>query len=201
MDTLSYGLLLGLSTGIFCLGYCAPVLVPLLMSERRTLMGPVAVLGEVAAGRLIAYLTVGAGVGYLGLAVEGKLTHEVSGMAMVGLGILLALFLLPRLPVNLTLCRRARFLGSRYPVLFGLLTGFNVCPPFLAAIAYGTALSDVMRSTVLFAGFFLGTTAFLVPLVPVGWAAKWETIRTVGRMAGALSALFLIMMGAWQLLA
>jgi sulfite exporter TauE/SafE len=202
LDVFLSGLLLGLSTGIFCLGYCAPVLVPFLMSERRTATGPLVVIAQVSAGRFIAYLAVGALAGYLGSQIQGELFQKASALALIAMGALLGLFLIRRAPLRLeALCRWGQSLGPRYPFLFGILAGLNLCPPFLAAIALGASTSDVVRSALVFVGFFMGTTVFFIALIPAGWAGRWEPARMVGRMAGALSAVFLVATGAVQLIA
>lgn len=201
MDFLLQGLLLGISTGVFCLGYCAPVLIPFMMAEQRTLCEPVRVVFEVMTGRLLAYVAVGIAMGILGTRLDGEslLVQRASGAAMVGMGVLLALFLIRRLPTSLGLCHWAGRLRAPYPLLLGALTGVNVCPPFLAAIALGVTSMNVLSSTAIFVGFFVGTSLFLLPVIPLGWASRWDSARTVGRMAGALSALFLVLLGGAQL--
>jgi len=50
------GFLLGLSTGVFCLGYCAPVLVPYVLAEARPQLGVnLGLVGQFLLGRLAAY--------------------------------------------------------------------------------------------------------------------------------------------------
>ncbi|WP_243683798.1 hypothetical protein [Methanosarcina barkeri] len=56
IETISQGMLLGLSTGIFCLVTCVPVYVPFVLSEDRKLRRNILAIGEIAMGRLIAYL-------------------------------------------------------------------------------------------------------------------------------------------------
>jgi len=56
IKAISQGMLLGLSTGIFCLITCAPVYVPFVLSEDRKLQQNIMAIGEIAIGRLIAYL-------------------------------------------------------------------------------------------------------------------------------------------------
>ncbi len=101
------GILLGLSTGLFCLGYCAPVFVPLMMSENRTMARGALVIGELALGRLVAYLTSGAVAGYLGMQLEGPSFQRAVGGAMVVLSTLLLLYVATRGWPHFTLCRWA----------------------------------------------------------------------------------------------
>ncbi|MCX5645541.1 MAG: hypothetical protein NTZ17_12835 [Phycisphaerae bacterium] len=53
---LTEGFLLGIASGGVCLAYCAPVLVPYLLSEGNTLRRSVISVGGFLAGRLIGYL-------------------------------------------------------------------------------------------------------------------------------------------------
>lgn len=55
MEVTLQGILLGLSAGLFCLGYCASVFVPLMMSENKGVAQSAWVVSELALGRLVAY--------------------------------------------------------------------------------------------------------------------------------------------------
>ncbi len=189
------GLTLGLSTGLFCLAYCAPVLVPFMLAEDRRLAANARVLGEVSLGRLLAYLAVGAGVGYLGMQIQGPVLDRVIGAALVVLALLLILYVVVQGWPHLSLCRRLNGRWMRFPILFGLLTGVNVCPPFLLAITSALGLASVLQSTLLFGGFFLGTTVYLLALLPLGALARWPDLRTIGRITAVLSGVFFLVVG------
>jgi len=85
------GLMLGLATGLYCLGYCAPVFVPFLMSEEKGLARSTWVIGELALGRLAGYLLVGAAVGYLGAQLNSAYFQKTVGVTMVALSAILLL--------------------------------------------------------------------------------------------------------------
>ena len=55
------GFLLGIASGGACLAYCAPVLVPYLLGEGKTLRGNAVLVGGFLGGRLIGYLAFAAG--------------------------------------------------------------------------------------------------------------------------------------------
>jgi len=194
------GILLGLSTGLFCLGYCAPVYVPLMMSGDGGVSRSARVLGELAAGRLVAYVVVGATAGYVGVQLEGKLLEIVTGASMTVLSVLLLLYAATQGWPHLSICRWASQHRLRYPIAFGFLTGFNVCPPLLLAISYAFGLGS-LGGLLLFAGFFMGTSAYLVLLFPLGFLGKWRTIRLIALMTAVLSGAFFLLMGVARLLA
>lgn len=65
-------LALGFSSGIFCLGYCYPVLAPIMLSREQGLFKKTAIsLALFLLGRLTAYIIFGSLVGLLGRYVKG----------------------------------------------------------------------------------------------------------------------------------
>ena len=195
------GILLGLSTGLSCLGYCGPVFVPLMMSENRGTAQSALVLGELALGRLVAYLAFGAAVGYIGMQLEGPSFQRVMAGAMVVLSALLLLYVATRGWPHLPLCRWANRRYVRFPIAFGFLTGFNVCPPFLLAISYTFGLGSIGKGMLLFGGFFVGTSVYLLLLLPLGYLGRWENVRLIALMTALLSGVFFFLMGITRFIA
>ena len=195
------GIFLGLSTGLSCLGSCGPVFVPLIMSENRRLKQCARVLGELAFGRLIAYLIFGAGIGYIGMRIEGLLFQKAIAGAMIILSALLILFAVTRGFPHLSICRVVNKRQIRYPIIFGLLTGFNVCPPFLLATSRTFDLASISKGIFLFAGFFAGTSVYLVLLLPLGFLGRWQNIRIIGVLTAMLSGVYFLFMGIIRLIA
>jgi sulfite exporter TauE/SafE len=193
------GILLGLSTGLSCLGYCGPVFVPLMMSENRGAAQSALVLGELALGRLAAYLAFGAAVGYIGMRLEGPSFQRVMAGAMVVLSILLLLYVATKEWPHLPLCRWAGKRYVRFPIAFGFLTGFNVCPPFLLAISHAFGLGSIVKGMSLFGGFFMGTSVYLLLLLPLGYLGRWENVRLIALMTALLSGIFFFLMGIARL--
>lgn len=56
------------------------------------------------------------------------------------LGSLLILYAATKGWPHLSICRRVSGHCFRFPVIFGFLTGINICPPFLLAISYAFGL-------------------------------------------------------------
>ncbi|WP_455364915.1 sulfite exporter TauE/SafE family protein [[Eubacterium] cellulosolvens] len=196
------GLMLGLSTGVFCLAYCGPVFVPFMISEKRGLAKSAVVVGELAVGRLIAYLSVGAAAGYLGMRLEGPVSQRVIGLMMVILSAFLILYVATRWRPRFTLCRWIS--GKRYiqfPFIFGFLTGINICPPFLLAISYALDLGSMFKGAALFGGFFLGTSVYLLLLLPLGYLGRWQSLRLISLMTALLTGIFFLVLGIIRLMA
>jgi sulfite exporter TauE/SafE len=193
------GLTLGLSTGLFCLAYCAPVFVPFVMAEERRWSRILRVVGELALGRLLAYLAFGAGVGYLGMELHGPLLDRVVAVAMIVLALCTFLYVTVREWPHLSLCRLVNERYLRFPILFGLLTGVNVCPPFLLAISSALAVGSPLLGVVLFGGFFLGTSVYLTALLPLGYLGRWPHVRVVALMTALLAGVFFLVLGVVRL--
>jgi sulfite exporter TauE/SafE len=200
ISVLLQGLLLGLSTGPLCLATCGPVFAPLLMAEERQWGGIARVIGELALGRLLAYLAFGAGVGYLGVELQGPLLDKIVAGAMVVLALCMFLYVVGQGWPHLPLCRvvNARFV--RFPILLGLLTGINVCPPFLLAISSALGLGSLGLGIALFGGFFLGTSVYLLALVPLGYLGRWPNLRLVALMTAVLVGVVFLVMGVVRLI-
>jgi sulfite exporter TauE/SafE len=200
MEVAIQGILLGLSTGLFCLGYCAPVFVPLIMSEKRAVAHNALVVGELALGRLIAYLLSGAVAGYLGMQLEGPAFQRIIGWAMIILSAILLLYVVTMRWPHLTLCRWAKGSHFRFPIVFGFLTGINICPPFLLAVAYTFGLGSMVIGTIFFGGFFLGTSVYLLVLLPLGYLGQWQNLRIIALITAILSGVFFLFMGIARLI-
>jgi sulfite exporter TauE/SafE len=193
------GISLGLSTGVFCLAYCAPVFVPFMFSDKRGIKQGARIVAELALGRLVAYLTFGVVAGYLGMQLEGPFFQRVVGIAMVVLSVFLLLYVATKRWPHLPLCR---WVSGRYfqlPIIFGFFTGINICPPFLLAISYTFGLRSMAKGMLLFGGFFLGTSIYLVLLLPLGYLGMWQNLRLIALVTALLSGAFFFLMGLIRL--
>jgi sulfite exporter TauE/SafE len=199
VEAISQGLLLGLSTGVFCLVTCAPVYVPFVLSEDRKLRRNMLAIGELATGRLIAYLLFGLIVGILGKQFSGPWLNKIVGAAMVLLSAAMLAFVIVKKWPHFGLCRLSNKYVN-YPALFGFLTGINVCPPFLLAMSAALSYTSIAGSILLFGGFFAGTSVYLLLLVPLGLTAKLESIRLIGLITAVLSGVLYFTLGLGYLL-
>lgn len=199
IEAISQGMLLGLSTGIFCLVTCAPVYVPFVLSEDRKLRQNILSIGEVAMGRLIAYLFLGLILGILGKQINGPWLNRAVGTAMIMLSILMLTFVVVKKWPHFGLCKLSKKYVN-YPAFFGFLTGINVCPPFLLAMSAALSYTSIAGSILLFGGFFVGTSFYLILLVPLGLAAKVESIRQIGLITSVMSGVMFFALGLRYLL-
>lgn len=199
VETISRGMLLGLSTGVFCLVTCAPVYVPFVLSEDRKLRRNILSIGQIAMGRLIAYLFFGLILGILGKQIDGPWLNKAIGTAMILLSVLMLAFVAVKKWPHFGLCKLSKKYVN-YPAFFGLLTGINVCPPFLLAMSAALSYASITGSILLFGGFFVGTSFYLILLVPLGLAAKVESIRQIGLITTVMSGVMFLALGLGYLL-
>lgn len=199
VETISRGMLLGLSTGVFCLVTCAPVYVPFVLSEDRKLRRNILSIGQIAIGRLIAYLFFGLILGILGKQIDGPWLNKAIGTAMILLSVLMLAFVAVKKWPHFGWCKLSKKYVN-YPAFFGLLTGINVCPPFLLAMSAALSYTSITGSILLFGGFFVGTSFYLILLVPLGLAAKVESIRQIGLITTVMSGVMFLALGLGYLL-
>ncbi len=196
--------LLGLSTGMYCLGFCMPVLVPLVMGQYRETVGRRAIpLLYFSLGRLAAYLLFGVVVGYLGMRIRDPLVIRIGAVAMIGLSVLLVILGLSGkrhsghgCPVLVR-----KFGGKGMPALLGFLTGFNVCPPFILALNVVFLEGNVGKGAGFFLVFFLTTSVYLLPFVFAGSLGRHENVRWVARLSGVVSGVLFLFSGLVTLVA
>jgi sulfite exporter TauE/SafE len=197
-DAIGRAFLLGISTGLLCLGTCAPVLLPVLLSEERK--GAAArwrPLLEFLAGRLAAYLLVGSAAGAAGGALRGRLSPRLAGLPYVAIGLFMMAYGIARGFPELRPCRRiAPLLGrSHPPLVLGLFLGFSLCPPFLAALTDVIASGRPSYGVVFFAVLYLVTSAFLLPLWGAGGLGRDPVVRAIAQLAAVIAGFIYLVMG------
>ncbi|MCP4545306.1 MAG: sulfite exporter TauE/SafE family protein [bacterium] len=195
-------LLLGLSTGPFCLAFCLPVLFPLTCARGGAALARRArVLGEFSLGRLVAYLTFGGLVGLLGQKLDHPLVGRVSAAGLTALAVLLIAYGLVTSFPKSGLCHAlgGRLPERRLPLAMGFLTGLNACPPFLLAVAYVFTLGRVGDGLLFFLIYFVITSLWLLPMVFLGGAARYERVRWLAQLSSLLAGLLFLWLGLTML--
>jgi hypothetical protein len=208
MTPLVEPVLLGFSSGLVCLASCGPVLLPALAAAGGGWRGTGALLGVFLAGRLAGYLGFAAAAWALGLAlpVQARTGGLLFGLAHLALAAALLLFvLLPRQPravpcpqgrglaAHVALARRFRSLA---PAVMGLVTGLNLCPPFVAAgvrAAQARSLPDALGFFVL---FFAGTAVWFLPFLGLAPAGRFTAVGTAARFTAVIVAAYYAYLGA-----
>lgn len=192
------GLMLGLSSGIYCVGSCLVFFMPYLLVEGRQKVFEN--LGKILLfmiGRLIAYIAFALIVGFIGSSYQGLFTNRFSNICLIAAAALMLIYSLSHSFRNSGFCAPfiRRFSLMRIPFFLGLFTGLNPCPPFLVGVARLLTLNNILGGVVLFIAFFLGTSAYMVPLVFVSYLNKNERIKQIGIMLALLSSIWFLFAG------
>lgn len=201
LQALSAGFWLGLATGPYCFAACAPILLPCLCAEGETaLSANLKVLSRFLAGRLLAYLAFGAGAGALGAALGPSLPGWLPAAALLlTSGLMFGYAVMknfPKLSVCLAAARWVR--PGVLPFGLGLLTGINVCPPFLTGLVVVLTLGSAGGGAAFFCAFFMATSLYLLPVLGVWPWLSHARVRTFGRWAlFAAGGWYLYLAGTW----
>ena len=203
-------LVLGLASGPACMASCGPVVVPSLLTEHAGLRLNARYLSRFLGARFLGYLLFAAVAWGL-----GALVSLAPGPRLLVVGVvhmLLACVLLwyaysvghacaqSCSGSELVTIGGARKRGLPGAAVLGFLTGFSLCPPFVAAGVRAAELGSVVAALLFFAVFFVGTSVWFVPFASLGWVRRNEGVTTVARMAMTLIALYYFYLGSVMLM-
>jgi len=184
------GYLAGLSVGVYCLGLCLPIFLPLLLSQNKTGKKSLRLVLEFSLGRLGGYLFFGLIFGWFGQVVQNNLVHLLASLANLWIGILMIVYSLPLLDQKF--CVVTSFAKIKWPVVLGFLTGVNICPPFLGSLTYVFNLKSLVISLVYFLMFFLGTSTYIVPFTLLGAFSHKTWLQRLAQYSGILVGIYFV---------
>jgi sulfite exporter TauE/SafE len=194
-------LLLGLSTGLFCAGFCVPLVGPLLLSnENRSVRRSASRVLLFLAGRLVAYLLFGLVFGALGGALSRVWGIKTVLLPLVYaiLGVMMIVYAVVQSFPHIGFCRTVspRVRSGWYLALVGFLAGINLCPPFLLAVTTVMDIGGALRGVLFFLVFFLATSVYLLPLFFAGLVSRFSSVRFASRVAAVLAGLYFLYLAA-----
>lgn len=201
------GLLLGLSTGLYCVSSCAPLTIPLVCSgDDSSFAHTVRLATMFMAGRFIAYIAVGFILGALGsfaasflhpvqAVLFSRISDLLAGAVLMGGGIIL----IRKKDSMCTWYKTAHRYGFN-ALAVGIATGFSVCPPFFAAASKVFGNYGSVDGALYFLLFFLGSSVYFIPLFGLAAAGKAiPHIKIITRTAMILiGAYFFFFMGVFN---
>jgi len=190
-------LVLGLATGPVCLASCGPAVLPWILVQPHGVRARARQLIFFLGARLIGYLLFAAAAWFAGAAIARAWSSGV--WAAGGIQLLLAVTLViyaagwprPRCAagraslVEIGVGPKPRPAGA---ALLGLLTGINLCPPFVVAGVRAAEAGTLPAALLFFLVFFVGTGIWFVPFFALGWVRRTPSLITVARMAAVLLA-------------
>jgi len=198
-------LTLGFSTGLFCLGYCYPVLAPVMLSrQERSFCKTALSIGFFLSGRLSAYLLFGLLTGFVGryLTQTPMFLSVILPLLFLILGAVLVLYGIFQNFPQWRICQVAGIYFEKNGFLFwiGFLAGVNLCPPFLLALSYTLSIGQIAKSLVFFLFFFLATSIFLLPFLFSSLVSRFDLVRKGARITAIVAGAWFIFLGARRLL-
>jgi hypothetical protein len=203
-------LTLGLVSGPACMAACGPVLVPPLLAEQTGFRRHLRFLSAFLGARLLGYLLFAAVAWEIGALVSMPLGSRVLLMGAVNVLLACVLFWYAYSArqicgsscsssklVKIGTTKESRVAGA---AVLGFLTGFSLCPPFVAAGVRAAELGSVTQALLFFIFFFVGTSVWFVPFIGISCVARNQAVITVARMAMALIALYYLFLGIAMLM-
>ena len=194
-DGLIQGVALGLATGTACLATCGPIYGAYLLSEKRTGKQSFSVMLLLSIGRFASYAVFGALAGLLG----GSIPIPIRVLTVSGGYVLFSVFLIlsvVRIRKTCGGCQTSKFLNlTKSPFLLGILTGFSICPSFLIALTVAFDSSGPIAGSMLFIGFFFGTTVYILPFALFGLLTHKKWITAAARLLAVGVAVYFALTG------
>jgi len=186
---------LGLANNLYCLGTCAPVLVPYVFGEGEKQSVP---LAKYLSGRLIAYLIFAVASGAVGIYFNGRLDPRVFAC----LTILLALWLIAYSAGKLLGIQRGEqkscfwfkrhFSGKYLPLYAGMVMGLNLCPPFLLGLDRTLQMGTLTGPILFFIGFYFGSSVWMIMFLFTGKLKNNKETRLIGQLTSLLVGLWFL---------
>jgi sulfite exporter TauE/SafE len=186
------GLALGLATGPLCVVSCGPVYAPYLMQKGRSTPQSIVTLIQISAGRFLTYLLIGLAAGALGTQIASLTRAPFTAAAYILFSIVLVISAI-RTKKCEEGCKTAgwtRF--AEIPFILGMTTGISFCPSFLLALTKAVEQGGAFAGALVFGAFFIGTNIYFIPFVLFGMIGKTYRLRTIGRIASFVVALWFI---------
>lgn len=192
------GLLLGLSSGAYCLGSCLAFFMPYLLSEAETkIRGNIKNILFFILGRFVSYIIFALIIGFLGQRFRNVFSIKFSHVSLIIISLLMLAYSFGKNFNESKLCRLIlpRFVSLRMPFILGLFLGLNPCIPFFTAALRIWTIGNIFSGVVLFTAFFVGTSVYLVPITMVSYLNRVERVKQVGMILTMLSGLWFLFVG------
>jgi sulfite exporter TauE/SafE len=192
--------ILGLSTGGVCLIHCLPQAFPFLNSGNLKIKEYSLKVVLFLLGRLLGYLVFGFVLGLLGFVTAGIIDTVfyryviIVGNIFIGV-LLLSYGIIYQFP-HKGICKTVKkYFGEKSGAFaLGILTGINICPPFIAAATNAYIAGSVFMGIIYFLFFFLGTTLYMLPLFSMPFFYKYrEKINIICRFAMIVIGIYFLL--------
>ncbi len=178
-----------------CLAFCTPVIAPFITSEEKLkLKATVRLLGLFLIGRLLGYMIIGFLTGAVGSTLFKGGKSVFPAVITLLTGMILCVYGLVKNFPGIKWCSYFAHKNSSlaFTPILGLLTGLNICPPFVAAIVEASTIGAIPGAVFYFTAFFIGTLVFFPLMAIWGWLTRWETACHIARVCLIIGGVWLI---------
>ncbi len=192
IKTIIEGFTLGFSTGTICLVSCTPIYLPYLISENRSFSKNIWKVLEISLGRFFSYIVFGLLAGWIGSNIATINRDIFTAIAYILLSTFMVLSVI-RTKKKQGKCHIpavTKITSSAF--LLGVFTGINFCPSFLIALSKAVDLAGPISGALLFFGFFVGTSIFLIPLAFSGFLAYIKNLKFIAQIASIAIAVWFL---------
>lgn len=192
MSFLLEALVLGVLYGIGpCTVFCAPVIIPLIVSYSEGGKDGIKQTLIFSGGRLISYATLGAISGFIGSVLANVLTKEFMGVFIIIIG---ALVLLRKYPKKCAFVNK-RFKGKHASLTSGIVLGLSPCYPLIGLLSLAALSNSALTGFLM--GIIFGAGTVITPLLILGffagaWAKFTHEFRNVNIL---ITGGFLVLLG------
>ena len=190
------GFLLGISLGATCLLTCGPVIFVFLLRQERTLKTSFQIFGKILIGRFFGYAIFGLVAGFIGGVIPDNIRMPISYGSFIILGAILIYYGIRGGHFSQKCPAKGAGKYIANPIILGFITGLEICPPFLLAIARAASLGGAFAGATLFIGFFVGTSIFLLPVAFFGAASSMKAFRVFAGIASVIVGMWFFAQGA-----
>ena len=192
IEALTLGIIYGFGP---CTMFCAPVIIPLIMSSSKSSKEGIWQAFVFGLGRLTSYSILGAITGYLGYMLQGIITSAFMGIFMIALGVLV---LLKKFPKKCPFIKDIK--GQHTSFVSGMIIGLSPCAPLVGALSLAILSMSMINGLLIGLLFGIGTLAspvLLLGLLAGWWAKRSQKFYTMNLI---VCSGFLIILGLINLL-
>ncbi len=192
------GLLLGLSSGVYCLGTCLVFFMPYLLAEgRQNVFENFRKIALFMLGRFVAYILFALLMGFISVTHRNIFSAKFSYFSLIIASLLMLFYSFTRSFPGSRFCmvHLPKFNLVRMPFFLGVFSGLNPCLPFLTGVSRLWTLQSVFQGVILFTGFFLGTSLYMIPLISVSYLNRIERVRQIGLILTGITGAWFLFVG------
>jgi len=197
-------LILGLGSGSACLATCGIVMFPYLMAGSAGAGRIAADLSLFLLTRLIVYMILATVSWYFGRVVLTNtfIRNILPGFLYVFFAAMLIWYSIANKRTGACPAGIVSTVNNRklVPVLLGVINSLGFCPSLYIMLTKGATQGTLAGSYLTFFAFFIGSSAWFIPLPLAGKIRKKEVLRTVGIMATGLAGMIFMIKGITNLI-